>query len=60
MRKIPTTIKLPAVTRQLVEQAARKRGITLSDYIRDALFEQAAKTLEACSHCGQPHPAKVA
>ena len=60
MRKIPTTIKLPEVTRRLIEEAARKRGVTMSDFIRDAASEQAARTVEACEHCGQPHPAKVA
>ena len=60
MRKIPTTIKFPAAMRRVIEEAARRKGVNLSEFVRDAAFEQAARTVEVCRSCGQPHPAKVA
>jgi uncharacterized protein (DUF1778 family) len=59
-KKIPTTIKLSKPTRRIIEEAAAKRGVTLSEFIRDAAFELAVRTVETCRNCGQPHPAKVA
>ena len=58
--KIPTTIKLSRPTRRAFEEAARKRGVTLSEFIRQGASELAARTMETCRNCGQPHPAKVA
>ena len=55
MRKIPTTIKFPAEMRRVIVEAARKRGVNLSEFVRDAAFELAVKTTGACVHCGQPH-----
>ena len=60
MTKSPTSIKLSDATRRLIERAALKRGVNLSEFIREAAVEQAVRTMEICRSCGQPHPAKVA
>lgn len=60
-RKIAMTVKLSETERHLFEEAAHKRSMTLSDFIRDAASELAARTVETCGSCGRPHlNAKVA
>jgi hypothetical protein len=53
-------VKFPADMLHLIAKAARKCGMNLSEYIREALVEKLRET-DCCKSCGQPHPAaKVA
>lgn len=50
-----TTIKMDDETRRLALREAHRRGLSLSEYIREATRDRVLRDADACKACGRPH-----